>query len=84
MPGSPGRLSPRTAGGAPIAPRHDTRGVYLFGLREREVPLLHVAHRQVHVDDDLIWDTRAGGLRLEVADVLAVDVHGDAAARLEL
>lgn len=60
------------------------RVIYLFVLREREVPLLHVAHRQVHVDDDLIGDARAVGLRLEVADVLAVDIHGDAAARLEL
>lgn len=60
------------------------RVIYLFVLREREVPLLHVANRQVHVDDDLIGDARAVGLRLEVADVLAVDIHGDAAARLEL
>ena len=43
-----------------------------------------MAHRQVHVDDDLIGAARAGGLHLEVADVLAVDIHGDAAARLEL
>ena len=60
------------------------RVIYLFVLREREVPLLHVAHRQVHVDDNLIGDARAVGLRLEVADVLAVDIHGDAAALLEL
>lgn len=60
------------------------RVIYLFVLREREVPLLHAAHRQVHVDDDLIGGARAVGLRLEVADVLAVDIHGDAAARLEL
>ncbi|MFR7423357.1 MAG: hypothetical protein ACLUUB_10455 [Collinsella sp.] len=37
-----------------------------------------------YVDDDLIGDVRAGGLRLEVVDVLAVGVHGDAAARFEL
>lgn len=59
-------------------------GSYLFVLRDREVPLLHAELRQVHVDDDPIGDVRAGGLRLEVVDVLAVGVHGDAAARFEL
>lgn len=59
-------------------------GSYLFVLRDREVPLLHAELRQVHVDDDLIGDVRAGGLRLEVVDVLAVGVHGDAAAQFEL
>lgn len=59
-------------------------GSYLFVLRDREVPLLHAELHQVHVDDDLIGDVRAGGLCLEVADVLAVDIHGDAAAWLEL
>lgn len=54
-------------------------GSYLFVLRDREVPLLHAGLRQVHVDDDLIGDVRAGGLRLEIVDVFAVGVHGDAA-----
>ena len=35
-----------------------------------------------HVDDDLVRHARTGGFRLEVVDVLAVDIHGDAAADL--
>lgn len=47
--------------------------VWLFGKNMAEIPY-----------DDLIGDVRAGGLRLEVVDVLAVGVHGDAARRFEL
>ena len=35
-----------------------------------------------HVDNDLVRHARTGGLRLEVVDVLAVDVHGNATAHL--
>ena len=35
-----------------------------------------------HVDDNLVRDTRAGGFRLEIIDVLAVDVYGDTTADL--
>lgn len=35
-----------------------------------------------HVDDNLVRHARAGGFRLEIVDVLAVDVHGNATAHL--
>ena len=35
-----------------------------------------------HVDDYLVRHARTGGFRLEIVDVLGVDVHGDAAAHL--
>lgn len=57
-------------------------GMLTTALRERQTPPPPAALGQVHADDDLIRHRCTGGLRLEVVDVLAVDVHGDAAARL--
>lgn len=51
-------------------------------LRERQTLPPPAALGQVHADDDLIRHHCTGGLRLEVVDVLAVDVRGDAAVRL--
>ena len=51
-------------------------------VRERQTLPPPAALGQVHADDDLIRHHCTGGLRLEVVDVLAVDVHSDAAAHL--
>lgn len=57
-------------------------GMLTTAVRERQTLPPPAALGQVHADDDLIRHHCTGGLRLEVVDVLAVDVHSDAAAHL--
>lgn len=62
----------------PITPRRSPAGA----LGECKMLSLFATLGEKHVDDDLVRHARAGGFRLEIIDVLAVDVHGDAAADL--